>query len=186
VIYTCDLFQYIPRSPAWITFGKISSIMGSEEFYCVVIPIMTWCFCAYELNRSFVLLLCANLWVGNSCKNTFCLPRPPLKYRFNNKVENNMKDRKLAVDALGFGWPSTHSSNAVSLPFAVLRTVYGTLWQPVSTVTSKMAFSYSLAFFYAIAVPLSRLVLGVHSAADVHAGMLYGCIHLRLFVVYNR
>jgi len=48
-----------------------------------------------------------------------------------------------------------------------------------------MIVCYSVAFFYAIAVHLSRLVLGVHSAADVHAGMLYGCIHLRLWVVYH-
>jgi len=66
---------------------------------------MTWCLASYKLCAATVLLLCANLWVGNSCKNTFCLPRPPLKYRYNTFEEKGLKDRKLAVDALGFGWP---------------------------------------------------------------------------------
>ena len=106
IIYTCDLFAYIPRHEKLVTVASICSVMGSEEFYCVVIPIMTWCLCAYELNRAIVLLLCANLWVGNSCKNLFCLPRPPLKYRTNGSViEKGLNDRKLVVDALGFGWP---------------------------------------------------------------------------------
>jgi len=98
-------------------------------------------------------------------------------------VEKNMSERKLHVDALGFGWPSTHSSNAVSLPFAVLRTVYGALWQSCCSV--PMFWAYFLAFLYATAVPFSRLVLGVHSAADVQAGMLYGVLHLRLWVVFQ-
>ena len=105
VEYTCDLFKYIPRTPLLVSFAKICSIMGSEEFYCFVIPVMTWCLASYKLCAATVLLLCANLWVGNSCKNTFCLPRPPLKYRYNTFEEKGLKDRKLAVDALGFGWP---------------------------------------------------------------------------------
>jgi len=150
---------------------------------------MTWCIASYELSRAMVLLLCINLYVGNVCKNLFCLPRPPLKYRFGGKesVETGQADRKIYVDALGFGWPSTHSCNAVSLPFAVLRTAYGSIINPSvmeGGVKGAVA-AYMVAFLYATLVPMSRLVLGVHSAADVHAGMLYGVIGLRLWLSYH-
>ncbi|GMI12357.1 hypothetical protein TrVE_jg7520 [Triparma verrucosa] len=188
VKFTCDLFKFIPSRPTAAKLAQVCSAMGSEEFYCVVIPIMTWCIASYSLSRALVLLLCVNLYVGNCCKNLFCLPRPPLKYRFGGEAnqESGQGDRKIHVDALGFGWPSTHSCNAVSLPFAVLRTAYGSILHSTLEELTPMAIAgYSLAFLYATAVPLSRLVLGVHSAADVHAGMLYGVINLRLWLSYH-
>jgi hypothetical protein len=189
VKFTCELFKYIPSSVGWAKVAQACSMAGSEEFYCVVIPIMTWCIASFSLSRALVLLLTMNLYVGNSCKNFFCLPRPPLKYRFGGKAcdENNrVSERKIAVDALGFGWPSTHSCNAVSLPFAVLRTAYGSiLHSSVAELTATSIACYALAVVYATAVPFSRLVLGVHSAADVHAGMLYGGLHLRLWLSYH-
>ena len=81
VKFTCDLFKFIPSGPTAAKLAQVCSAMGSEEFYCVVIPIMTWCIASYSLSRALVLLLCVNLYVGNCCKNLFCLPRPPLKYR---------------------------------------------------------------------------------------------------------
>ncbi|GMH57652.1 hypothetical protein TL16_g12258 [Triparma laevis f. inornata] len=189
VKFTCDLFKFIPTNPGAAKVAQVCSALGSEEFYCVVIPIMTWCIASYELSRALVLLLCVNLYVGNCCKNLFCLPRPPLKYRFGGSAnsESGQGDRKFHVDALGFGWPSTHSCNAVSLPFAVLRTAYGSILHSTLEELTPMAIAgYTLAFLYATAVPFSRLVLGVHSAADVHAGMLYGVINLRLWLSYHQ
>jgi membrane-associated phospholipid phosphatase len=189
VKYTCDLFKFVPQGPRAQYFASLASAAGSEEFYCIAIPIMTWCIASYELSRAMVLLLCVNLYVGNSCKNLFCLPRPPLKYRWGGEktLETGQGDRMVCVDALGFGWPSTHSCNAVSLPFAVLRTAYGSIINPSIAeggVWGAVA-AYTVAFLYASLVPMSRLVLGVHSAADVHAGMLYGVIGLRLWLSYH-
>jgi len=181
VKYTCTLFKYFPQSPNYTSLAQFCSMMGSEEFYCVVIPIMTWCIASFPLSRALVLLLLLNLYVGNTLKNFFCLPRPPLKYRFGGAAadeKNKVSERNIAVDALGFGWPSTHSCNAVSLPFAVVFATYG------SILHSDYA-AAAVAVLYATAVPFSRLVLGVHSAADVHAGMLYGGLHLRLWVSYH-
>lgn len=189
VKFTCDLFKFVPQGPKAQYLATFTSAAGSEEFYCVAIPIMTWCIASYELSRAMVLLLCINLYVGNVCKNLFCLPRPPLRYRMGvgRSVETGQVDRKVYVDALGFGWPSTHSCNAVSLPFAVLRTAYGSIIYPSIAVGGGLgaATAYTIAFLYATLVPFSRLVLGVHSAADVHAGMLYGVINLRLWLSYH-
>ena len=186
VKYTCNEFRYVPQGPVFVFIAEWASAAGSEEFYCVAIPIMLWSSrMSTSLSTALVLLLCVNLYVGNVCKNLFCLPRPPLVYRKVSE-ERNPSERTLKVDALGFGWPSTHSCNAISLPFAVLRTAYGSvLHSRLADLSPSAAAAYALALAYAILVPASRLVMGVHSAADVHAGMLYGVIHLRLWLSYH-
>ena len=194
---TCTLFEHVPQSERWARAAKVCSIAGSEEFYSVAIPVMTWCVLSFSLSRALVLLLAANLYVGNSLKNVFCLPRPPLVHRVGGKgadEENKVGGRRIHVDALGFGWPSTHSCNAVSLPFAALRIAYGSALPSLPSSFSDLAppsavaayLAYLLAALYATAVPLSRLVLGVHSPTDVSAGVLYGLVHLRLWLHHHQ
>ncbi len=180
---TCLLFDFLPNDPLSIKLAQIASMAGSEEFYCVVLPIMTWSIASFDTSRALVALLCMNLYIGNCLKNLLCLPRPPMKYRFGAEVE----EEPSCVDSLGFGWPSTHSCNAVSLPFAALKVAYGSILPSASyaDMSPVETAAYFAAFLYAVAVPFSRLVLGVHSAADVHAGMLYGCVNLRLWLLYH-
>lgn len=90
-----------------------------------------------------------------------------------------------AVKDVDFGWPSTHSMNAVALPFYLLRCAFPiAVWDYAEPAT--MWGCGLLATLWALAVSASRVYLGVHSPADVQGGMMLGAIVLRLWLLFHR
>jgi dihydrosphingosine 1-phosphate phosphatase len=75
--------------------------------------------------------------------------------------------------ALEYGFPSTHSANAVSVTVYVLLA----LNSPDSTLspTAKLVFTV-LAWWYAISIVFGRLYCGMHGFLDVIFGSLFGAL----------
>jgi hypothetical protein len=71
--------------------------------------------------------------------------------------------------AAEFGMPSTHAANSVVLPWAVV------MWSLSSgRCATPPAVLYAAASFYTASSTISRLYFGVHSVADIVAGLAMG------------
>lgn len=163
------------RTPILDKFFLMMSLCGSETFYTLLVPFLYWVVNP-ELARMIACLLSLGIYGGNFLKNLLCLPRPP-----SPPVWIPDHDRAI-LDNRDFGWPSSHSINAVSLPFFTLRFFYGFVWLWESDSPIKLTFMYAIAFWWSTSIIFSRMYLGVHSPADTQGGMIIGVIFLRLFL----
>ena len=100
-------------------------------------------------------------WSG-FIKDLLCLPRPlspPLK-----------RITMSGSAALEYGFPSTHSTNAVSVAMYALITLQH---QPPSGFRSAMEY---FSYFYAISIVFGRLYCGMHGLFDVVVGSALGAL----------
>lgn len=129
--------------------AKIFSLLGNEEFFLLLLPLVYLCFSRSLGARLGALLLLSEAL--NVClKVLFALPRP---YWTDSSV------RALAEDK-SFGLPSSHAQNAAAV------------W-PFLARGQKFGLRVGAAVLVA-GVALSRVFLGVHFVGDVVAGVLIG------------
>lgn len=141
----------------WLTSPmNLFSLLGTEEFFMLVLPILYWCVDSLlGIRVAVILLLSTNL--NAAFKMAFHGPRP---YWYSPSV------RGLATET-SFGVPSNHAQTAIlvwSLLAAALRKWWGWL----------------VAALLIILIGLSRLYLGVHFPHDVLLGWLIGGLILWL------
>jgi membrane-associated phospholipid phosphatase len=133
-------------------------------FFLVALPIIHWIASpalACRLSRSwfmnahafcsFVDVLAPGVFFTGMIKDFFCLPRPlspPLQ-----------RITMSGSTALEYGFPSTHSANAVSVALYCL-TLLHTPNEDLSSV-SKVALEF-LAWLYAGCVVIGRMYCGMH------------------------
>lgn len=67
--------------------------------------------------RGLIVVFISSLLIGDFLKSLLALPRPPIQ-RFLVGAERFDAD---AVDNRDFGWPSTHASNALAVPFFLVH-----------------------------------------------------------------
>ena len=112
-----------------------------------------------------VHILAAGVFFSGFLKDMLCLPRPlsPPLHRIT------MSDSV----ALEYGFPSTHSTNAVSV---AVYAVYA-LHSPDSTAPPKVKLLLEvLSYFYATSIMLGRLYCGMHGFFDVIIGAVLGAM----------
>ena len=152
------------RSPALDTWFSITANLGTHTFFMLFLPILYWC--GYTtLARAMVHTLGAGVFITGVLKDTWCLPRPlspPLCRITMSKSA-----------ALEYGFPSTHSTNAVSTVVYILYY----LQAPDSTVRPDFRLLVQvLACFYAVSITLGRLYCGMHGFVDVGVGCTLGVL----------
>jgi hypothetical protein len=112
-----------------------------------------------------VHLLAAGVFFSGFLKDLMCLPRPlsPPLYRITMSTSASLE----------YGFPSTHSTNAVSVVY------YGIsmLNSPDSALspTTKIALQTAL-FLYTLSIVVGRLYCGMHGFLDVIAGSILGAL----------
>jgi len=162
------------RSPAMHALSELGMLLGSESFYFVVIPILSWSASNRAAVPMFVAFFAANLYMGNWLKNLFTLPRP----------SGGTRD----AATLDFGWPSLYAVNAVGLPFFAMRYWYGGFGTGTPFSASfpfTTALSYTLAFLWVLLICGARLYSGSSSPADVQGGMLVGGVLVRAWLPFS-
>lgn len=120
--------------------------------------------CGYtSLGRGMVHILASGVFFTGFVKDLLSLPRPlsPPLHRITMS----------GSAALEYGFPSTHSANAVSVAVYALFT----LNDPSNTLsaTTKLVLEI-LAYSYAFSIVLGRLYCGMHGFLDVIVGSLMG------------
>ncbi|KAI9754681.1 MAG: hypothetical protein M4579_004586 [Chaenotheca gracillima] len=162
------------RSPALDSYFAVTANLGTHTFFMVVLPILFWC--GYtNLGRGMVHILAAGVFFSGFVKDLLCLPRPlspPLQ-----------RITMSGSAALEYGFPSTHTTNAVSV--AVYALFF--LNDPDSTLSPKARlFLEVLSYAYALSIILGRLYCGMHGFMDVLVGGLLGALLSLVQCVYGQ
>lgn len=157
------------RHPILDLYFIQSANLGSHTFYVLLLPISFW-FGYPEFGRILVFVLAAGVYLTNFLKDYCCLPRPlsPPLHRLTMS-----KDA-----ALEYGFPSTHTANAVSVSLLVsyclsttASTTDGNTHWPSSTI---FFFLHGLNILYIISLVIGRIYCGMHGFLDLIGGAIIG------------
>jgi len=154
--------EWIAMLQGWLhgSFGFFNAItlLGSEDFFILVMPALYWCLDgALGLRVGIILMLSGHL--NGVLKLLFHSPRP---YWVSGDVLPGSTETS-------FGMPSGHAMNTLSI------------WGLTAWLFSKRWFT-ALSVAVILLVGFSRIVLGVHFISDVLAGWLLGAMLLVLFI----
>ncbi|OAA57443.1 sphingosine-1-phosphate phosphohydrolase [Niveomyces insectorum RCEF 264] len=153
-------FQSKVRSPALDSYFAITANLGTHTFFMVGLPMLFW-FDYTQFGKGIVHVLASGVFFSGFVKDLCSLPRPlspPLQ-------RITMSDSV----ALEYGFPSTHSTNAVSVA------VYAVLQLGVSDFAPGTTRLLELVgYFYALSIVVGRLYCGMHGFFDVIIGSLMG------------
>ncbi|KAI0853866.1 PAP2-domain-containing protein [Daldinia vernicosa] len=152
------------RSPALDSYFAITANLGTHTFFMIGLPIMFWCGNA-SFGKGIVHILATGVFFTGFVKDFFSLPRPlsPPLHRITMS----------GSAALEYGFPSTHSANAVSVAVYAILCLHDpdNPFQPATRSALE-----ALAYFYAISIVFGRLYCGMHGFVDVIIGSLMGAI----------
>lgn len=148
---------------AWMApFMKFFSLLGTEDFFVVLIPFLYWCIDS-AAGRDLALLLFSTNGVNGLFKLAFHAPRP---YWISLAVQ------PLATEA-SYGFPSGHAAMASSC------------W-PLLARRLRRRWALWSALALVLLISLSRLFLGVHFLTDLLGGWAVGISMLILFETAGR
>jgi len=159
-----DNKDYVVRWSFFYYLFHIGAGLGNEMFYCCFFPYWFWNVDGYVCRR-LVLTWCMIMYIGQALKDIIRLPRPasPPVIRMEKRYE------------LEYGMPSTHAMIGLAFPTAFL---YFTIQR--YEVNANLAIT--LGVLWCLCVCLSRLYLGMHSVADVIAGLSLAAL-LMVFII---
>ncbi|KAI9828159.1 MAG: hypothetical protein M1832_003686 [Thelocarpon impressellum] len=161
------------RTPALDSYFAITANLGTHTFFMIMLPILFWCGHT-ALGRGMVHVLAGGVFFSGWIKDLLCLPRPlspPLQ-----------RITMSGSAALEYGFPSTHSTNAVSVVVYLLFM----LRSPSSTSSPHTRLVLELlCFCYATSILLGRLYCGMHGFLDVIIGGVLGAMLSVLQCLYG-
>lgn len=138
-------------------FGAIT-MLGSETFYMIIIPIVFWCI-SKTVGLHLGLVSTISLFLNGFLKNLFQVPRPFVAH------PEIAEKAAFIQTAGGYSFPSGHAQGAT------------TFWGYLTTVVPASWFK-AVAILVILAVSFSRVFLGVHYLSDVLAGMAVALVVL--------
>ncbi|KAK8212161.1 sphingosine-1-phosphate phosphohydrolase-like protein [Phyllosticta capitalensis] len=152
--------QDVLRTPALDSYFAFTANLGTHTFFMVMLPILFWCGFS-NLGKAMVHVLASGVFWSGFVKDMLCLPRPlspPLQ-----------RITMSGSAALEYGFPSTHSTNAVSVAIYALYMLHtGDDGSTLFTIL-KVCF-----YWYAFSIVFGRLYCGMHGFFDVIVGTTLG------------
>ncbi len=149
------------RTPELDFVMKLITLLGTEGFYLVALPILFWCWNREIGVRIGVLFLLSAL-LNFDLKHFFHLPRPFIK-------DPNVQ----VMAAYDFSFPSGHAQLAM------------VFWGFIAYLKAKPRY-YIAALLIILVVGFSRIYLGVHYPTDVIAGWAIGFLSLLVFIAVEK
>lgn len=137
---------------------KALTFLGNLEFFLLFMPLLYWCI-DRRIGARLLVLFLFSAYINSIAKLLASQPRP---FEYDPGV-------KALVHAGDGGFPSGHTQGAV--------VVWGFIGAKV-----KRPRMWLLAGFLMIAIPLSRLYLGVHFPTDLLGGYLIGAALLAAYL----
>ncbi|KAH7398235.1 sphingosine-1-phosphate phosphohydrolase [Pyrenochaeta sp. MPI-SDFR-AT-0127] len=167
------LMQDKMRSPALDSYFAYTANLGTHTFFMVFLPIQFWC--GYtSVGRASVFMLAAGVYGTGFLKDLLCLPRPLSPPLARISMSGSA--------ALEYGFPSSHSANAVSVAFYAIYMLRQSADENNSYVNTGLQ---ALFYFYAVSIILGRLYCGMHGFLDVIIGSIMGALITAAQLVYG-
>jgi membrane-associated phospholipid phosphatase len=165
--------QSLSRTPLLDSYFALSANLGTHTFFMTFLPICFWCGFP-DFGMGLIHMLAAGVYLSGYAKDLVCLPRPlsPPLHRITMS----------GSAALEYGFPSTHTTNAVSVALSALHG----LWR---NQESYSPFTYRLlvaaCLCYATSISIGRMYCGMHGFLDVIFGAILGAIIAAIRVAYG-
>ena len=162
------------RSPWLDTYFALTANLGTHTFFMTALPICYWCGFP-DMGNALVHMLAMGVYFSGFVKDLACLPRPlspPLQ-----------RITMSGSAALEYGFPSTHTTNAVSVAVFCLWQVYSAR----DEYTTPWVYHGLQAVFYSYAasISLGRMYCGMHGFFDVIIGALLGAAIAWVRIAYG-
>lgn len=119
-------------------------------------------------------MLAAGVFWSGFVKDMLCLPRPLSPPLSRITLSGSA--------ALEYGFPSSHSTNAVSVAFYAIQMLHGVRDQHHPNVFMALQ---ALFYFYAVSIVFGRLYCGMHGFLDVIIGSFLGALIAIVQLMYG-
>ncbi|KAG9093255.1 hypothetical protein FS749_014775 [Ceratobasidium sp. UAMH 11750] len=151
------------RKPWLDTYFVYTSSLGTHTFFMIVLP--TFFFFGYPMVGIGLLhVLAAGVYFSSLIKDLICSPRP---------FEPTVTRLTVGTHHLEYGFPSTHSTNSVSIALYIYSlAATGLANDTISAVTYRII--QILLVIYASSIVFGRLYCAMHSFTDCIAGITLG------------
>ncbi|CBQ73983.1 related to YSR3-dihydrosphingosine-1-phosphate phosphatase [Sporisorium reilianum SRZ2] len=157
--------QDLVRRPWLDRYFVNTSLLGTHSFFLVFLPMVFW-LGSPRFGRGLINVLAFGVYLSSAIKDLFCVPRP-----YSPPVTR----LTVGTHHLEYGFPSTHSTNSVSIA------LYIYLWvrkmresSPGATPLFDSWLWEAGLLFYATSVVYGRIYAGMHSIIDCVAGSALG------------
>ncbi|KAG2152589.1 PAP2 superfamily-domain-containing protein [Suillus bovinus] len=161
------------RHPWLDLYFLYSSTLGTHTFFMIGLP-LTFFFGYEELGRGLVTVLASGVYIVSFLKDLICSPRP---------LAPPVTRLTIGTHHLEYGFPSTHSTNSVSMALFIFGYVRHAYIQSAAISSSIYYASCAILVIYAVTVVFGRLYTGMHSFTDCTVGVFLGIIIWGAYVI---
>ncbi|OBZ88299.1 hypothetical protein A0J61_03654 [Choanephora cucurbitarum] len=147
------------RTPGLDQYFVWTANLGTHTFFMIFLPILIW-FGNEELGRNVAFLTASGVFWSGFVKDFLCLPRP-----LSPPVHRLTMSPSVALE---YGFPSTHSTNSISVALFLISIACEKL---PSDSPARLITVIGCAF-YAVSVVFGRVYCGMHTVTDCIGGTL--------------
>lgn len=155
--------QELIRRPWLDRYFVNTSLLGTHSFFLVFLPMIFW-LGSPRFGRGLINVLAFGVYLSSAIKDLFCVPRP-----YSPPVTR----LTVGTHHLEYGFPSTHSTNSVSIALYIYLYIRKTREIADSGIFDSWLWQAGL-LFYATSVVYGRIYAGMHSIIDCIAGSALG------------
>ncbi|KAF5369021.1 hypothetical protein D9758_002980 [Tetrapyrgos nigripes] len=161
--------QELIRTPFLDAYFVYTSSLGTHTFFMTLIPALF--FFGYEdMGGGLIMVLALGVYASSFLKDLFCSPRP-----FAPPVTR----LTIGTHHLEYGFPSTHSTNSVSIALLLFGHVH-LLAFPLNSEAVISVQTYvllcALLLWYTFSIVFGRLYTAMHSFVDCAMGVTLGAV----------
>lgn len=151
-----NIIYYKICSQFWHLFFRTGTELGDETFYAIFFTFWFWNIDG-AVGRRVILVWNLTMYIGQGLKDIIRWNRPSMPPVVQ-------LERKWALE---YGMPSTHAMVGLAVPFSIVTFIIDRYELP-----SHLTYLFiSLVFVWCAMVCTSRIYLGMHSLADIAAGL---------------
>ncbi|KAG6907686.1 hypothetical protein DXG01_007789 [Tephrocybe rancida] len=157
--------QNLIRTPWLDAYFVYTSSLGTHTFFMTVLPALFF-FGHSEMGRGLILVLAFGVYFSSFIKDLICSPRP-----FAPPVT------RLTIGShhLEYGFPSTHSTNCVSIALFFFGHVHRLASTPDAIISDKIYTLITIGLsIYTFSIVFGRIYTAMHSFTDCAVGVALG------------